>query len=385
MKYIFVDTDNGTASPGTAVHTSSTWPSNADRFNSLLNAEADTTVRAEIDDITFLCVGTADDTQATISTSLSAASVTVQGDVSSATWNANKYTIAYSGGNQVALTITKAATTTLKNLQVSYTGTNAAPYAIRFNNGSPANTTENCHIRIGGAGASVGYGIRGQGSGGTFIIKNTTIQVTGTPGGARYGIDRNFNSMSVYNCVVEGFSMTGGIGINGGGTIKNCAVFNNTDDFNGGTVSYCASDDGDGTNAVTGLTWINQFEDYVNGDFRLKVGSSLIGAGIGPSSDANVPTTDIAGSTRSGTTTDIGVILYTAGGGITLTSVSGSSHLERVDIIGTGLSAGQTVTYNGVACTTISASSSLNIRVTFPNFWTNNIKLGNTYELKVRD
>jgi len=71
--------------------------------------------------------------------------------------------------------------------------------------------------------------------------------------------------------------------------------------------------------------------------------------------------------------------------GLTITSVSSSSHLERVDIIGTGLSAGQTVTYNEVACTTVSASSSLNIRVTFPNFWTNNIKLGNTYELKVRD
>ena len=45
-------------------------------------------------------------------------------------------------------------------------------------------------------------------------------------------------------------------------------------------------------------------------DFTLQAGSPAIGAGIGPSADPLVPTTDINGVARTGATTDIGAYEY---------------------------------------------------------------------------
>lgn len=103
----------------------------------------------------------------------------------------------------------------------------------------------------------------------------------------------------------------------------NCAVFNTSvDDFGGAglAISYCASDDGDGTNAVAlndnaSGEWASAFTDYANGDFSLKSGSPLIDAGIGPALDSNVPTTDIVGTSRSGNTCDIGAFEFVDAGG----------------------------------------------------------------------
>ena len=68
-------------------------------------------------------------------------------------------------------------------------------------------------------------------------------------------------------------------------------------------------------------------------------------------------------------------------------SVDNQVYSSEIDaeIVGTGLSAGQTITYKGVACTSKSASGSTSIKVTLPDFWTNNIKLGVQHELKVTD
>lgn len=71
--------------------------------------------------------------------------------------------------------------------------------------------------------------------------------------------------------------------------------------------------------------------------------------------------------------------------GLSITSVTPSYSLANSKVIGTSLSAGQTLTYKGVACTSISASSSLTLTCVFPNFYTNNIKLGAVHEFKVVD
>ena len=59
------------------------------------------------------------------------------------------------------------------------------------------------------------------------------------------------------------------------------------DDIGGSTIDYCASDDGDGTNAVSpsGSDWANEFVDYANGDFTLLYTGNLYDAGVGPSAD----------------------------------------------------------------------------------------------------
>ena len=58
------------------------------------------------------------------------------------------------------------------------------------------------------------------------------------------------------------------------------------------------------------------FKDAANDDFHLDSGDGdAIGAGIGPSSDSDVLTTDVDGDARSGTTCDIGFDEFVAVGG----------------------------------------------------------------------
>jgi hypothetical protein len=76
-----------------------------------------------------------------------------------------------------------------------------------------------------------------------------------------------------------------------------------------------------------------------------------------------------------------------AASGLTITSVNttNTAFSAQTDsaVIGTGLSASVVCTYAGIACTNESASSSTSLKITFPNFFTNNIKLGRNYEFKV--
>jgi hypothetical protein len=73
--------------------------------------------------------------------------------------------------------------------------------------------------------------------------------------------------------------------------------------------------------------------------------------------------------------------------GLTITSVNttNTAFSAQTDsaVVGTGLSASVVCTYAGIACTNESASSSTSLKITFPNFFTNNIKLGRNYEFKV--
>lgn len=73
--------------------------------------------------------------------------------------------------------------------------------------------------------------------------------------------------------------------------------------------------------------------------------------------------------------------------GLSLTLVSDDNKVYSAEndsnVIGTGLSAGVSVTYKGIGCTVLSASSSTSIKVTFPDFFTNNIKIGAAHEFKV--
>lgn len=76
-----------------------------------------------------------------------------------------------------------------------------------------------------------------------------------------------------------------------------------------------------------------------------------------------------------------------AASGLTITSVNttNTAFSAQTDsaVVGTGLSASVVCTYAGIACTNESASSSTSLKITFPNFFTNNIKLGKNYEFKV--
>ena len=157
--------------------------------------------------------------------------------------------------------------------------------------------------------------------------------------GTLYGINANdtdITSMDIWNCVAYGFNGAGYLGYrtniynstfyNCGGqgirdlgnecVVKNCAVFNNADDFYGtfSLISNCASDDGDGTNPVTPSNWNTVFTDAANGDFHLlSTGTELIGAGLNDPG-SGLYSNDIDGVART-TTWDIGADEYVAVGG----------------------------------------------------------------------
>lgn len=109
-------------------------------------------------------------------------------------------------------------------------------------------------------------------------------------------------------------------------TAKNNITQNCTDGYNGtfdASSDYNISDvsqaDADSANATFDGYLTVSFVDSANDDFHLASDdTAAMGAGIGPSSDANVPTTDIDGDNRSGTTCDIGADEYVAAGGVTI-------------------------------------------------------------------
>lgn len=72
--------------------------------------------------------------------------------------------------------------------------------------------------------------------------------------------------------------------------------------------------------------------------------------------------------------------------GLTITSVTPTDvYSQQVDVavVGTKLSNSATVTFAGAACTGLSASGSTSLKITMPNFYTNNIKVGTVKELKI--
>jgi len=109
--------------------------------------------------------------------------------------------------------------------------------------------------------------------------------------------------------------------------IKNNALMNNgggedIDNAGTATVQYnCADDDLNTIHSETtnvqplSASWANEFVDASNGDYTAKTGGNMEDNGIGPGSDAKVPTPDIDGTTRSGTTCDIGPDEIAAAGG----------------------------------------------------------------------
>ena len=119
-----------------------------------------------------------------------------------------------------------------------------------------------------------------------------------------YGIDVAYagTDIAIYNCAIYGFYR--GItndNTEGNRVVYNSAVFGNgNDDFAGtalDTVDHCASDDGDGTNAVVPSNWANVFIDYTNGNFHLKAtDTDLTGTGL-DDPGSGLFSTDIDGDT----------------------------------------------------------------------------------------
>lgn len=149
------------------------------------------------------------------------------------------------------------------------------------------------------------------------------------------GISVNNNVTQIYNCCVTDAYYDGiHIEADATATVKNCAVFNNADDFDdaaASTIDYCASDDGDGTNAVAAFDgdWDNEFNDPTNGDFTLlNSGNCYQGGTDNPG--AGLYTVDIEDDAFA-TPWDIGVDAYVAAGGVSIAAIQ---LLRNMNILG---------------------------------------------------
>ena len=131
-----------------------------------------------------------------------------------------------------------------------------------------------------------------------------------------YGIlNGNSSNTYIYNCTV--YNCYNGIKRIGGtlAEVKNCAVGNCTDDFDGAvTTDYCCSDDGDGNNAQnpSGGNWDNEYVTPGT-DFDLEAGGNCVGNGT-DDPGSGLYSDDIIGNARS-STWDIGAFEYQAPAG----------------------------------------------------------------------
>lgn len=103
------------------------------------------------------------------------------------------------------------------------------------------------------------------------VVRNCIVYCTTSLTTDTEGIwSQSSDTLDVFNSTVHTFDI--GIGQNSGTMVAtNCASFGNNDDFSGTiTISYCASDDGDGSNPQTPADWTAVFVDYSTGDFHLK-------------------------------------------------------------------------------------------------------------------
>ena len=354
IKYIFVDTDNGVATPaGTEdgstgkYHTTSSWPANTARWLTLGGALANATITGLAHDLVVYVQGATNDGSSAITTSgLSATSLEIIGNSGAAAWDDAKYSWVLTGSSQTMFNNDKTTFgVTIRNLQVKHTGTSTTVNNGLQNNSAATMVVDSCFVVMNGAATSGGtsYGVSQANASGTTNVYNTIVVMQNSGASTRYLFRRGGGTLNCYNCIA--YSEGGGTGFFGAASSAavNCVSFNTADDYNFASVTYSASDDvQSGTGNVNGLTWADQFVDHANGDFRLKSGSTLIGAGLDDPA-SGLFSDDIAGTTRSDW--DIGAFEYVVvGSALSITSVTPSSFDDGhtgIVVAGTGFGSSQ--------------------------------------------
>lgn len=236
-------------------------------------------------------------------------------------FDGSKYVLA--GTNTVCLTISENYVR-VGPLQVQCTETGAENaygiYVVTIDAGGSDIRIDSCIIKGICSGTAYGCGIITNDGDATMKIFNCVIY------GFKSGTTTSFigiypyvvGSMIVYNCTIQKcyYGIFGSVGTV---TINNCASFNNNDDFAGSNtvIAYCASDDGNGTNAedftAEATDWNKVFTDYTNDDVSLKdytISPCCVSQGT-DDPGAGLYSDDIIGTARS-SVWDIGAFEYAA-------------------------------------------------------------------------
>jgi len=232
------------------------------------------------------------------------------GDQDTGIWSTSKYRLSCASGYR-CIDVDEATDISFIKLQVEVTGGDHSDSIILSDQSGSNVYIDKCIIRDPDDDAHC------------ISIFNGFCEITNCVligSGAFRGVNNGTSAIvNIYNCTI--YNTARGIYMrNASSTSENCAVFNNTDDFYilAGTVNYCASDDGDGTNAVTITQSASDYAalvtDAANGDFSVTDASSeLYNAGT----NTGAPSDDIIGTSRpQATTSDIGAFefIVSAGG-----------------------------------------------------------------------
>lgn len=194
-------------------------------------------------------------------------------------WNTDVYRLKASALNEGAL-ILKENYMIIDGLQIDDDASGVGTHNGIFLNTQNINNDIrifNTITRFTGNGTGTGRGIRASSTNTKLKIWNSLVYDFQNRGINTLGNVDIWNSV-IYNNGDFGIVRSGGT-IN----IKNCAVFNHTDDISVtvGNKDHIASDDGDGTNSVQPTNWNDVFIDIANRDFHLKNSDTdLISAGI---------------------------------------------------------------------------------------------------------
>ena len=231
-------------------------------------------------------------------------------------WDASRYRISVTDAHVMQISEDFVR---VDGLQIEYTYTDTSGHGIRsLGVGAGATLLINkCRFQMAG-GASPQSAV---------ALDDVDVTLTMTNCIADAGWERGLSASAgtghlVYNCIIYGCADDG---IRAANTaIKNCAIWNNPDDIRddgGCTIDYNATDDGDGTNSQSPANWALEYVNAAGGDFTTIAGADLENNGVGPGSDANVPTPDIDGTTRAGASCDIGADEIAAVGGSPVASI----------------------------------------------------------------
>lgn len=229
-------------------------------------------------------------------------------------WDTSKYRLSVAG--HVITLAYGFLNPTLTNLQLETTGTAYGRVVVNVNpgpTGASATTIQGCRVRKNSGSGNAQIGIQWGGSvtaGSTIDIFNTIIEGFSTASSKAVYVTNTSYTVQIFQSISYGNAT--GINANASATIKNSASFTNADDFFGSfTPDYCASDDGDGTNAVSpsGSDWTNEFNAPASGDFTLLNGGNCY---LGGTTLTGGPSTDIDGDSWDGSSPSIGIDEYAA-------------------------------------------------------------------------
>lgn len=200
---------------------------------------------------------------------------------------------------------------------------------------------KNCHLRDSKGNPSSALIQLSNRSNNYAEVYNNILHDSDGPGVHVLGgaVSKIYNN-TVYNCNQSLYTYRGGLQTDVSAIVVNNISYNNgNQDFRltanaSSDYNFSKDDTAPGTNSIHGDT-DSKTPDFVSTtsgseDFAIASTSDAIDAGVGPSSDSNVLTEDIAGTTRSGTTCDIGAFEFVESG-TTLTADTGTITIAGIN------------------------------------------------------